>query len=311
MSGVISVHSTVGGSVVLSDIGQLSTVIEKVTHRGEGSLQFSIDPEHCMSRSSINVTSMSRSELKLIYHAKYVYNFCRQTVPNQVESLIQEVRWATQLGCDVVIHQGKNVATEHMSKLEAITNYVRNVTEVIEQTPDSSSRLLLENSAGQGTELGFTLTELSYIYNQFDDVIRERIGICLDTCHIFASGQLDLRNVGSVKTFLGQFDQSIGLDKLGCLHLNDSDVQFGQKKDRHGDFMRGYITNPLLGGCVDGLSHLVSVVSERDIPIVFETPCSIDGMYGFQTRLVKTWIDHTSLSEEDQLFSHNILNSSE
>lgn len=182
----------------ISDINHLISIADRATALSEMSitsddvvpaLQFSINPAMIGSGfkrlSGATAKIISDRQLVLNMHAKYVYNFARKNVPNQIDSLIHEVNWATQLGCNIVIHQGKNVATEKMSKLEAINNYVRNVSEVVEQTADSESLILLENSAAQGTELGSTLDQLAYIYNQFDDQIKPRIGFCIDTCHIF------------------------------------------------------------------------------------------------------------------------------
>lgn len=148
-----------------------------------------------------------------------------------------------------------------MTKLEAINNYVRNISEVLEQTTSTKTMIWLENSAGQGTELGFTLSELAYIYNQFDDASRERLGFCLDTCHAFVAGELDLRQHSQTIQFFDQFDQRIGLDHLHCIHLNDSGVPFGSRRDLHGDLMGGYITNPLLGGSINGMQWLVKMAT--------------------------------------------------
>ena len=182
-------------------------------------LQFSVNPSTIASHmipllEDSKHQIMIHPETKLVYHGAYVYNFCRGQVENQIESLIREIDVATQLKCHVVIHQGKNVEDENISRLEAINNYVRNISDVIDATFNSDSMLLLENSARQGHELGHSVEELSYIYNQFDDHVKERVGFCIDTCHIFVAGELDVRSRDKVIEFIEKFDRLIGLDKL-------------------------------------------------------------------------------------------------
>ena len=194
-----------GQSFVLNEVNELSPVIEYCQRRNLNALQFSINPSTITDQPQKIGTALkmllSTVDISIVYHGKYLYNFCRAHVENQKLSLIQEIRTADQIGCPVVIHQGKNVESEGISKLEAINNYVTNLTEVLDETHDSQTILLLENSAGQGTELGYSLEELSYIYHQFDDQHKERIGFCLDTCHAFVAGTCDFRNSRSSHTF--------------------------------------------------------------------------------------------------------------
>lgn len=242
-------------------------------------------------------------EITHVIHGQCTYNFCRRNVPAQVASLIKEINEASQIGCDLVIHQGKNVISEKLSKLEAIDNYIQNLTDVLEQTSNTASMLLLENSAGQGHELGYSLNELTYIYNQFGDSVKDRIGFCLDTCHIFVAGELDIRKKDTVEQFLWQFDVKIGLDKLKCIHLNDSGIPFGGRRDLHGDLLGGYITNRLLGGSIDGMKYIVQFAGTKHIPLIFETPCLLleKGVNQpmIQQQIIDQWIDETPSSQTD------------
>lgn len=300
------------GVIVTDDINKIFDVFA-ANHICNG-IQFSISPEmiesHAHKLTEMSIQKHIESRLFLVEHSKYVYNFCRQNVANQIESLIKEVQVASLLGCNVVIHQGKNVKSEKISKLEAISNYVRNLSEVIEQTYDSDALLLLENSSAQGSELGYTLDELAYIYHQFDESVKERIGFCLDTCHIFVAGELDVRNISAVTEFFKKFDQVIGLDHLKCIHFNDSGIPFKGKRDLHGDFYGGYITNQLLGGSIEGMRYIAKFAAHRHIPLIFETPCllseKIQTQSSLQYRFVNHWITDQPLLKEDIDFQHMI-----
>jgi deoxyribonuclease-4 len=292
--------SIIGGCIVASDI---ETVKDHISNSPEmKAVQFSIDPAVVSSKCVLKDDSLGQlikqRGIFIVEHAKYCYNFCRDNVDNQVEALIHEVNIATQLGCNVVIHQGKNVAAEKLSKIAAINNYVRHVSDVIDQTYGSDSMLLLENSAGQGTELGYTLNELIYIYNQFDETIRERIGFCIDTCHIFVAGTLDVRRKDAVVHFLEEFDTSIGIDKLKVIHFNDSGIPFGGKRDLHGDLMGGYISNSLLGGSSDGLAYMANFAKQRHIPLILETPCILHESVVGQYDIVENWANTSTKKYE-------------
>jgi apurinic endonuclease APN1 len=304
---------TIGHTLVTDNINQINSVLCEEGHGYKQGLQFSVNPINLKSSSQkLELVSKKQENMYLVLHGKYVYNFCRQNVENQIESLVQELQWATQLDCDVVIHQGKNIESEKMTQLEAISNYVRNLSDVIDRTFDSSACLLLENSAGQGTELGSTLDELSYIYHQFDDHIKERIGFCLDTCHIFVAGSLDVRKKIDVDEFFKRFDQQIGLHKLKCIHFNDSGIPFGGKRDLHGDILGGYISNPLLGGSSEGLQAVAKHAGIHQIPMIFETPYhllnTIPQQVDFQYQLVESWANETILPDSD--ISHQIIQES-
>jgi len=302
---------SIGGCMVISEINDMSEYLSKIDTYMLNMVQFSVNPS-MISSSLKKMTPLAQKSIKeiteakklsLILHGKYVYNFCRKDVSNQVDSLIHEIEWATQLKCDVIIHQGKNIITLKMTKLQAINNYINNLSEVIYQTNTSSSMLLLENSAGQGTELGSSLEELTYIYNQFSDEVKERIGFCIDTCHIFASGELDIRVKNDVVNFFAKFDQLIGLNKLKVIHFNDSSVPFGTKRDLHGDIMGGYISNQLLGGSCEGLKYIAQFATVHKIPLIFETPCFVKELVNeqsmFQYQIVAHWINNSILNDKE------------
>lgn len=235
-----------------------------------------------------------KSDIYGVVHGKYIYNFSRQDCSVQVDQLVQEMTLANDIGCDLILHQGKNMPEENLTRLEALHNYVRHISEALEKSLELNNGILLENSAKQGNELGYSLEELVYIYNQFDDNLKPRVGFCLDLCHIFVAGELDLRKVDQVELFFAKFDSLIGLNKLKCIHFNDSTIPFAGCNDSHGDIYCGYISNPLLGGSVEGFRRVSQIAQKNKIAIIFETPCAFNSMHTgsqlmWQLKMVKGW----------------------
>jgi endonuclease IV len=127
---------------------------------------------------------------------------------------------------------------------------------------DNSVILLLENTAGQGTEIGYNFEHLRRILDGVQD--GERIGICLDTAHAFEAGY-DLSRKEGIEQALESFDRTIGLNRLHLLHLNDSKTPLGSRKDRHWHIGEGYIGK-------EGFRHLTNHPSIRTLPGIMETP---------------------------------------
>jgi apurinic endonuclease APN1 len=221
-----------------------------------------------------------------VVHGKYIYNFCRKLCDYQVDQLVNELELANDINCDVIIHQGNNMPEENLTRLEALNNYAKRVGEALDRTFDLNNGIILENSARQGNELGYQLKELAYIYNQFSEDHKKRLGFCLDLCHVFVAGELDVRSATAVENYFVEFDTLIGLDKLKCIHFNDSAIPFDGCNDHHGDINCGYISNPLLGGSPDGFKVISSVAHSRGIPIIFETPCGFSQFHNGGSQIV-------------------------
>ena len=150
-------------------------------------------------------------------------------------------------------------------------------------TPDGTVPVLLETMAGKGSELGGKFEELRDIIalvTAQNTAVGARLGVCLDTCHVYDGGYDILNDLDGV---LAEFDGIVGLNRLRAIHLNDSKNPHGSHKDRHEvlgggslgeDFMRRIINHPLL----------------RDRPFYLETPNELDG-YGKEIALLRSWRD--------------------
>ena len=127
-------------------------------------------------------------------------------------------------------------------------------------TPDMSVTVLIEAMAGQGSEIGGTFEQVSEIIRRVD--LSDKVGVCLDTCHVFAAGYDIVHDLDGV---LEQFDQHIGLDRLKALHVNDSLSPLGSRKDRHAQIGKGCIG-------LDALLELVNHPALTKLPMILETP---------------------------------------
>jgi len=131
----------------------------------------------------------------------------------------------------------------------------------------TNSKLILENSAGQGTSLATTFEEIKTIIENIDENKKGNIGVCIDTCHTFAYGLYDLSKVEEVEKMFIDFDNILGLDKLTLIHLNDSKEKFKSRKDRHELLKQGFIWKN------DDISlrYLLEKCKTHNIPCILET----------------------------------------
>jgi deoxyribonuclease-4 len=139
-----------------------------------------------------------------------------------------ELERANQLGVPyVVFHPGSFTTSSEEEGLDAIVN---SLNLIHEKTDSLESIPLLENTAGQGSNLGWRFEHLSYIIDQVNQ--SDRVGVCIDTCHTFAAGH-PLGTSEEYKSTIKSMDKIFGLKKIKAFHLNDSKKEFGSRKDRH------------------------------------------------------------------------------
>ena len=128
------------------------------------------------------------------------------------------------------------------------------------------TKLLLEVTAGQGTVVGHQLEHLEQIIEAAAS--KDQLGICLDTCHLFAAGY-DLRTPDGIDRLLEEVAARFGPDRLGCIHLNDSKFELGSRRDRHANIGEGEIG-------AAAFEHLLQHADVQDVPLILETPLGDD-----------------------------------
>uniref|UniRef100_A0A914XIY5 Uncharacterized protein n=1 Tax=Plectus sambesii TaxID=2011161 RepID=A0A914XIY5_9BILA len=204
----------------------------------------------------------------IVPHGEYILNL--GSVDDSVrqksqERVIAHVQFCHRLGIRLYnFHPGAlshgDTLSEFMDRLMASINLI------ISQTSETSVRLLLETAAGQNNETGRTFEEIRNMVDLVED--QSRIGVCLDTCHVFAAGY-DLRSKSAYEKTMAKFGAVIGFDKLGAVHLNDSKGPLGGRLDRHEVIGKGQMG-------VEPFDYLVNDPRFDNVPMVLETPFSHD-----------------------------------
>lgn len=195
-------------------------------------------------------------------HASYLINLATgkaELAAKSMQALAAELERCNLLGIpSAVLHPGSHGG-------DGIDVGLRRVVAALDQVldeHDGDTMVLLETTAGQGTGMGATFEELGYILANCRH--GDRLGVCLDTCHIFAAGY-DIRSAEGYDTTMARFDEAIGLDRLQFFHLNDSKKGVGARVDRHEHIGQGEIG-------LEGFGYLVNDPRFADHPMTLETP---------------------------------------
>ena len=227
----------------------------------------------------------------LVVHGAYIYNLCNNKLHRQIPSLSSAMVMADRLGADLVIHQGKNI--DKKSTSDAMHDYVSNLVKAVETAIEmgAKNRILLENSSRQGNEIGYSIKHLQQIYEMIPERLHSMIGFCLDLCHVFVAGKLDLRHPLKVEKYFAKWDKHIGLDKLKVIHFNDSATEYGKRNDHHEDILEGYIGCTKRKGCIDGFTKVANIAHKYKIPLICETPLNMRSAND-EFNLVKDMMNH-------------------
>jgi len=194
-------------------------------------------------------------------HAGYLINLGNPKIENRqksLESFIDELKRCEALGLKCLnIHPGSHLG--EISVNECISLIADSINYSLDAVRDI--KIILENTAGQGSNLGSNFEELALIIDKVSD--KSRLGVCLDTCHTFAAGY-DIKSPEGYKDAFHKFGDTIGFDKLAGIHLNDSKVPLASRKDRHESIGKGYLG-------LDFFRRFVNDSRFDNIPIVLET----------------------------------------
>jgi len=175
-----------------------------------------------------------------------------------IKSMTQEIERCHELGIPyLVTHLGSHKGSGEENGIRRLVGALNKVAET-----NADVIILLENTAGQKNSVGSDFTQLEEIFSKCKP--SKKFGICLDTCHAFVAGY-DLRTKEDVTKVIKKFDDSIGLENLKILHLNDSKGELNSNRDRHDHIGLGAIGK-------EGLGEIVKIMNKNNIPIVLETP---------------------------------------
>jgi deoxyribonuclease-4 len=213
---------------------------------------------------ALYANELAANKVGLVFgHAGYLINLAAAPSSKRdysVKSLIQEIQFASELGLPfLVMHPGAHLGTGEKAGLEQI---VAGLDEVFVATRHLPVRIALENTAGQGSCLGHKLSHLAAI---FEGVKRpERLGVCLDTAHLFAAGY-DIRTAKGWDAAVREVSSLVGLKQIVAFHLNESKTELGSRVDRHAHIGQGKIGTK-------GFRHIVTDARFKKHPGCLETP---------------------------------------
>ena len=251
-------------------VSELPLVANMVEQKGCKVIQMFVDRAKDKNENEKIKKYMERNGVICVVHASYTIN-CAQVWHEHswwILQLVGEIGAAHALRSNaVVLHLGKQMG---LSVSESYNNMYTALLYVHDQTREKygNVKILLETSSGQGSELCFKLTDLAHFYRKLskhkNEEIRERFGICIDTCHIFAAGY-DLRTKEMGKIYLDNFNELIGLEHVKLVHVNDAKKELGSNVDRHANLGHGSIG-------ILGIAEFVKFFIKLNVPLVLETP---------------------------------------
>lgn len=200
-------------------------------------------------------------------HDSYLINLASPDVAlrqRSIASFRAELQRCAALGIDYVVsHPGNHMGSETAG---AIARNAEAVQACLEEV--AGVDVLFETTAGTGTALGASFDELGALIAHVSPGVRSRVGVCMDTCHVWAAGY-DI--AGAWDEVIERFDEAVGIDRLRLFHLNDSLMPFGSRRDRHAHIGRGTIGD-------NGFRNLLSDPRFGSVPKVLETPKDDDAV---------------------------------
>lgn len=196
-------------------------------------------------------------------HTSYLINIASPDAAlnrKSFESLKEEMERCCLLRIpNLVIHPGSHVGSGEEAGLNLVAE---NINRLFDELRDNTVTLLLETTAGQGSNLGYMFEQLAYLIERTED--KEHVGVCFDTCHVFAAGY-PLADAKDYRKTMQRFDDVIGLDRLRIIHMNDSMKELGSRRDRHEHIGKGHIG-------LDGFRNFVNDRRLEKVPMILETP---------------------------------------
>jgi len=259
----------IGSHVGFNGKTQLLGSVEEAVSYGANTFMFYTGSTQSTMRSEINdeltykayelMVKNNINNNNVIVHAPYIINFANKVDMRKYQFYIdffsEELDRCKKLGINkIVLHPGSATTC---TREEALNNISDALNKVFDKTEDTI--VLLEFMAGKGNEVGCSINELKTIIDKI--VKQDRIGVCLDTCHMNDAGV----NINEFDKFLDEFDSQIGLSKIKCIHLNDSLNTIASHKDRHANIGYGTI----------GFNTLINVAYNKrleGLPLILETP---------------------------------------
>jgi len=257
--------------VQVSSAGKIYYSIDRALHLGCNTMQiFTRNPRQfrkgSLKKEDIEIfcKKIKESDLSpLVVHTPYTLNLA---TPKKflhwitVKEFIQDMIEVDKIGADyIVTHTGCYKGTTEEKGLKIV---VRGLKKILKKTEGVKTKILLENTAGSGTWLGYTFSHYNFILKELN--FSERIGLCVDTAHAWCAGY-SINTQEGIKNLLDEIKREVGIERICVIHLNDTREAFGSKKDRHFHIGEGCIGE-------EGFSLIINHPLLKDIPFILETP---------------------------------------
>lgn len=262
-------------------LGNLSDTYKNAVKKGMYAFQFFLGNPKSYTRSKVtneDIQKVKKIEDRfpcgVFSHTPYLYNLCGSVdnlawkgnidIDNRLNIIIEQLSYELSILSNfrkngVVIHPGC-----HKDRKKGLKTICKTINKI---NFSENSLLLLENSAGQGNQLATTFYEIKTIINGIEETRLNNIGVCIDTAHIYGYGEYNLSKKSEIDRMFREFDETIGLKYLKLIHLNDSEVPLGSKKDRHACIGQGYIWKD----CPEILLYFLKKCYQLNLHIVLET----------------------------------------
>ncbi len=253
----------------VSAAGGLANAVDRAEERGAEAIQiFNQSPRAWRPTNYTDADfaafreRLAASSVESVYiHAVYLINVAsddREVRRKSLESLTHALAVGDAIGAGgVIVHPGSGRGQKPGPTYRLVAKAFQEVLARTERSP-----LLFENTAGAGFTIGRTFEELARVIEVSGG--GERLGVCLDSCHLFASGY-EVRDAKAFKAVIDEFDQVVGLARLRALHMNDSAAPFGSNRDRHANLGEGELGE-------EGLRVFLGEERLRDQPVLIEVP---------------------------------------
>lgn len=258
----------------VSASGGIDKSIDRAQEIGAEAIQLFISPPQGWRRTNHTDEAISAFKKKIsdyeigpiFFHGIYLINLAtekKENLDKAIDSLIYNMNFAKEIGAQgVIFHVGSHKGAGIDAVIDQI---VESLQKILSKSPDNGVWLCMENNAGHGNQIGSNFEELALI---LDKVADERLKICLDTCHLLASGY-DITQQHTLDIVMDNFEKIIGLDKLVAVHANDAKAGLGSKLDRHENIGEGHIG-------MSGWKTIIAHDAFKKVPFFLEVPGFVD-----------------------------------
>lgn len=257
--------------VHVSSEGKIYESIERALKLGCNTMQiFSRNPQRWRDDflDAKEIAEFKRKSLEakirpIFIHIPYLINLASPNIrlyEASIEAYIEDIMEAESLGADyIVTHMGSHKMT---SEEEGIQRLILALKRILKKTQNTKIGILLENTSGSGSWIGYKFIHHKEILQALD--YNARLGVCLDTAHAFLAGY-DLSAKEGLDFLMSEIEDFFGINRLKLIHLNDAKDKLGSHHDRHADIGRGFIGK-------EGLKRIINHPKLRKIPFILETP---------------------------------------